>query len=77
MKFRIVLLGAAVSAAAVAAIMPSPASADPACAGAQASGLFAVVDVGPACADTPLPTTTHVTTVHVGIESVTVTLATP
>ena len=77
MKLRVLLLGAVASTAAIAATLAPAASAAPACVGANASGLFAVVDVGPLCEDTPLPTTTHVTTVHVGTETVTVTVVSP
>ena len=76
MTMRTLLLAAAAGAAAFAAV-PAPASADPVCAQAQVSGLFLVQDVGPVCADTPLPTTTQTETVTVGVERVSVTYSAP
>lgn len=73
-----ILLVAAGAATAVSAAIAAPASADPVCVSAQASGVFAVVHAGPVClVDTPLPTTTHTESVNVGVETVTVTAATP
>ena len=74
MRIRILLLAAV---AGMAAFATSPASADPACAEAQASGLFLVEHVGPVCVATPLPTSAHTVTVGNGVESVSVTATTP
>ena len=75
MKKLLVLAAGAMTAAVVAA--PAPASADPICAEAQASGLFAVVHVGPACVPTPVPTVTDSESVSVGVETVRVTVSVP
>lgn len=77
MTMRTFLIAAAVAGSAVLAAASGPASADPVCAQAQASGLFLVEHVGPVCADTPLPTSTHTQTVQVGVETVTVTYSAP
>jgi len=71
------MLAAAVLVTAAFAAVPMSASADPACAEAQASGLFLVEHVGPLCVQTPFSTTTHTETVQVGVETVTVSATTP
>ena len=76
MTMRLLLVTAAAGTT-LAALGPAPASADPVCAQAQASGLFLVEHVGPLCVDTPLATTTQTATVTVGTEQVTVTYSAP
>jgi len=76
MTKRTLLLASAVAMAAFA-VSSGPASADPVCAEAQASGLFLVEHVGPVCVQTPVPTTTQTESATVGVEHVTVTYTAP
>ena len=71
------LLLASAAATAAFAVSAGPASADPVCAEASASGLFLVEHVGPVCVQTPLPTTAQTESVTVGVEHVTVTYSAP